>query len=62
MSKNTYVKYVENELKRINEIIDFKIAHGLGYKEETRMHKSLLTQISSMKPKKRSFSIFSFLF
>lgn len=61
MSKHKYIKYVYNELKRINEIIDFKIAHGLSYKEETRLHKELLSQIGSLGQKKR-FNFLSFLF
>ncbi len=61
MSKHQYMKHISKELKKINEIIDFKILHGLNYKEETKRHKDLLGQISMFKPK-RSFNLFSMFF
>jgi hypothetical protein len=62
MSKHKYVKEMERELQRINEVIDFKILHGMAYREETRMHKKLLNQISSIRRQKRSFNLFGILF
>jgi hypothetical protein len=62
MSKHKYTKEMERELHRINEIIDFKILHGIAYREETRLHKKLLNQIGTIKRQKRSFNLFGILF
>lgn len=62
MSKHKYIKEMERELHHINEIIDFKILHGLAYRDETRMHKKLLNQIGSARRHKRSFNLFGMLF
>lgn len=62
MSKHKYVKEMERELHHINEIIDFKILHGLAYREETKLHKRLLNQIAPLKRQKSSFNLFSMLF
>jgi len=62
MSQHQYVKHINKELRRINEIIDFKILHGLSYREETRKHKELLNQMNMFKVKKPSFSLFNFFF
>jgi hypothetical protein len=62
MTQYKYAKEVEREIKRINEIIDFKILHGFGYKEDTRVHKKLLSQLGSLKRHKPRFKLFSMLF
>lgn len=62
MSKQKYIKEMERELERINEIIDFKILHGMSYHEETRMHRKLLSQIGSSRRHKRSFNLFGIMF
>ncbi len=62
MTQYKYVREMERELKKVNEIIDFKILHGFGYREETRIHKKLLSQLGSMKRHKPRFNIFSMLF
>jgi predicted SprT family Zn-dependent metalloprotease len=63
MSKHKYVKEMERELHRINEIIDFKILHGLVYREETRQHKKLMSQIGALRSQRSSsFNLFSMLF
>lgn len=60
MSKQTYIKHVGKEIKRINDIIDFKILHGLDYKSEIRKHKDLLSQIGINKKRDMSFGFLSF--
>ncbi len=62
MSKNKYIKEIERELQRLNEVIDFKILHGLAYKEETRQHRKLLDQMNGIRRQKRSFNLFGILF
>lgn len=60
MSKHQYMKHISKELKKINEIIDFKILHGLNYKEETRKHKELLGQMTMFRGDKPKFKFLSF--
>ena len=62
MSKHKYVKEMERELHHINEIIDFKILHGMSYREETRTHRKLMSHIGSARKHKRSFNLFGILF
>lgn len=62
MSKHKYAKEIEREIQRVNEIIDFKILHGMSYQEETRMHRKLLGQLGTMRRHKRSFNLFGMLF
>ena len=53
---------MERELHHINEIIDFKILHGMSYREETRTHRKLMSHIGSARKHKRSFNLFGILF
>ncbi len=62
MSQQKYVREMERELKKVNEIIDFKILHGYGYKVERQRHKKLLNQIGSLRRHKPRFNFFSILF
>jgi hypothetical protein len=52
MSKKQYSRSVDQELKHINEIIDFKILHGVGYYGEARRHRQLLIQSARINKKK----------
>ncbi len=45
MSKNEYMKSLENELRKVNRLIDAKILEGKNYFIEARRHKFLLKQI-----------------
>lgn len=62
MSTHKYIKYISKELKKLNDVIDFKIMHGLSYREETRKHKDLFKQINALRKQKTSFSLFNILF
>jgi len=62
MSKNNYLKKVQNQIKKINEIIDFKIMHGLNYMEERRIHRDLIRQLAQARKTQPSFSFMSFFF
>jgi hypothetical protein len=45
MSQKQYIKTIEKEINRINQIIDLKILHGEDYQKEARDHKLLLKKI-----------------
>ena len=45
MSRQEYLKLLEKELQRVNKIIDYKILHGLEYRNEARDHKMLLRKV-----------------
>ncbi len=62
MSKKQYTRGVDQELKHINEIIDFKILHDVGYYQEARRHRQLLIQSARLnKGKVRRSLVGSFL-
>ncbi len=44
MSEKQFKNYVDKELRRLNEVIDFNIIHGLSYKQEAKRHKALIKQ------------------
>lgn len=45
MSKKQYLHALNEEIQKLNGIIDFKILHDADYKREARRHKRLLMQI-----------------
>lgn len=45
MSKKTYLRLLNEELQKLNGIIDYKIIHDYDYRREARRHKKLLNQI-----------------
>lgn len=45
MSKKQYLKALNAEIQKLNEIIDVKILHECDYKREARRHKRLLAEI-----------------
>lgn len=65
MSEQQYEQYVDRELRRLNEIIDYNIIHGYGYKRESAQHKALLKKAKVLKRKqlfKNITNLFSFFF
>ncbi|PJE64551.1 MAG: hypothetical protein COU90_01785 [Candidatus Ryanbacteria bacterium CG10_big_fil_rev_8_21_14_0_10_43_42] len=48
MNKITSVRLVKGELKKVNQIIDYKILHGFSYHKEAQYHKSLLNRLNSL--------------
>ena len=48
MNKGTSVRMVQCELKKVNQIIDYKILHGMPYRKEAQYHKSLLNRLNSL--------------
>lgn len=45
MSRKQYIQTLNDEIQKLNGIIDLKIVHGSDYKREARRHKRLLSQI-----------------
>lgn len=45
MSQSQYIKMLERELNKINQMIDLKILKGLDYSKEARDHKLILKKI-----------------
>ncbi len=45
MSEREYVKALNTEIQKLNEIIDRKIMHHYDYRREAHKHKILLAQI-----------------
>lgn len=45
MSKKQYIQSLQNQIVRLNLIIDRKIMMGRSYKLEARQHKLLLTKM-----------------
>lgn len=45
MSKRQYIRAINEEIEKLNGIIDFKILHDSDYRKEARRHKRLLAQI-----------------
>jgi len=45
MSKKQYIQTLNNEIQKLNGVIDLKIVHGADYKQEARRHRRLLKQI-----------------
>ena len=48
MSKNTLKKEIHKEIKNINTLIDMRIIKGLSYKDLSRRHKFLISQLNSL--------------
>lgn len=46
MTRHQYTKNIQQELRALNERIDYKILRGQRYSDESRRHKALLRQIA----------------
>lgn len=47
MTREQYIKILENKIQRLNQEIDFKIIQGQNYSTESKKHKELLQKIRS---------------
>lgn len=45
MDKKTYLRTLNEEIQKLNGIIDYKIIHDYDYRREARRHKRLLNQV-----------------
>lgn len=52
MTKEQYIHKIKKEVKQLNEVIDFKIIHGMRYVNEARRHRILLQKIRAQRPNK----------
>ena len=57
MSKQQYLKALNAEISKLNEVIDYKIIRNADYKREAKRHKNLLAQLRKNEVR-RSFSRF----
>ncbi len=53
MSQREYLKALNSEIQKLNEIIDRKILHDADYRREARRHKALLTQLRRDESRRR---------
>ncbi len=52
MSKYQIARELRREIKKINEKIDLRIIQGLSYREESRRHKFLVSQLARLQPRR----------
>ncbi len=68
MSKHQVLRTIKDEIKRLNHEIDLRIIKGMSYKEQSRRHKFLMSQLNTLVRSRpswfgRSFSaVSSFMF
>lgn len=48
MSKHQALRAIKNEIKRLNQEIDIRIIKGLSYKDLSKRHKLLMSQLNNM--------------
>lgn len=48
MKRSTSIRFIKNEIKKVNHLIDYKILHGVSYGREARQHKVLLQRLTSL--------------
>lgn len=54
MSKEQFTPNIDKELERINQIIDFKIIHGVDYRNDAKRHRKLLIHAARAQRRKVS--------
>jgi len=62
MSERAYLKALNREIQKLNEIIDRKIIADADYHTEARRHKRLLAQLRKDESRRRLSSILLSLF
>lgn len=45
MDRKTYLRVLNEEIQKLNGLIDYKILHDCDYRTEARRHRKLLNQI-----------------
>ncbi len=62
MSERAYLKALNKEIQKLNEVIDRKILADVDYHKEAKRHKRLLTQLRRDESRRRLSSfLWSFL-
>lgn len=59
MSKQQYLKALNEEIQKLNGIIDNKIMHAHNYKREAHRHKVLLRQLRREERNRSVLSLFT---
>lgn len=62
MSQREYLKALNAEIQKLNEIIDRRILEGTDYRREARRHKTLLRQLRRDESRRRLSNLVSILF
>ncbi len=55
MNKYTLKKEIMKEIKNINTLIDMRIIKGISYKDLSRRHKFLISELNSLAMKQYSY-------
>lgn len=55
MSRNKTIKAIRSEIEKLNKEIDLRIIKGLSYKDLSRRHKFLHSQLENINEFKRSW-------
>lgn len=48
MSKHQALRVIKSEIKKLNQEIDIRIIKGLSYKDLSKRHKLLMSQLNNM--------------
>jgi hypothetical protein len=59
MSQTQYQKTLAQELEKLNRQIDYKIVHGIRYRDDSRKHKAILSLMSKHTGKKKTSGMFA---
>lgn len=62
MSERAYLKALNEEIQKLNEIIDRKILSDSDYRKEARRHKKLLMQLRRDESRRRFSNVFWAIF
>ncbi len=55
MSKFTLKREILKEIKNINTLIDMRIIKGISYKDLSRRHRFLMSELNSLRSKRHSY-------
>ncbi len=62
MSERAYLKALNKEIQKLNEVIDRKILEDMDYHKEAKRHKKLLNQLRRDESRRRFSNLVSLLF
>lgn len=62
MSQREYLKALNAEVQKLNEVIDWKIVQDIDYRREARRHKALLARIRKDESRRRFSRVFRAFF
>ena len=62
MSQKEYIKALNTEIQKLNEVIDRKILGDVNYSREARRHKALLSKLRKEEARRMLASSFRLMF